>query len=116
MNQSNEMAKLVYQALDDKKAADIHMINISEISVLGDYFIIAGGENRNQVQAMSDNVSEYLGRAGYECKNVEGYQTADWILQDYGDVVVHIFNKEARRFYDLERIWRDGKMVSPEEL
>ncbi len=115
MNSSYEMAKLAYQALEEKKAADIHIIDISKISTLGDYFIIAGGENVHQVQAMSDQVLETLGRAGYECRNIEGYQSADWILQDYGDIVIHIFQREARRFYDLERIWRDGKMVSAEE-
>lgn len=115
-DESNKMAKIAYQALDDKKAVDIKIINIAGVSPLGDYFIIAGGENGNQVQAMSDNVIEMLGRAGFECKNIEGYQSADWILQDYGDIIVHIFNKEARKFYDLERIWRDGKLVSPENL
>ena len=81
------------------------------MSVLADYFIIADGSNPNQVQAMVDNVEEVLGRAGYECRQIEGYGTANWILMDYGDMIVHAFCREDRLFYDLERIWRDGKLV-----
>ena len=72
--------------------------------------------NRNQVQAMADEVEERLYKAGYEQKQIEGYQTANWILMDYRDVVIHIFDQENRRFYDLARIWRDGKDVAVEEL
>lgn len=113
---SKEMAKLICQALEEKKAEDIKIINIEEVSVLADYFIIASGTNRNQVQAMSDNVEEILGKAGVVPKQIEGYQTANWILLDYGDVIVHVFDEENRLFYDLERIWRDGKAVSVEAL
>ncbi|MDO5539837.1 MAG: ribosome silencing factor [Eubacteriales bacterium] len=116
MNNSKEMAALAVQALEDKKGEDIKVIDITEVSVLADYFVIASGMNKNQVQALVDNVDETLGRAGYECKQVEGYQTANWILQDYGDIIVHIFDSENRLFYDLERIWRDGKTVDPETL
>ena len=72
--------------------------------------------NKNQVQALVDNVEESLGRAGYECRQVEGYQSANWILLDYGDIIVHIFDSENRLFYDLERIWRDGKLVEKDAL
>lgn len=113
---SKEMAKLICQALEEKKEEDIKIINIEEVSVLADYFIIASGTNRNQVQAMSDNVEEVLGKAGVVPKQIEGYQTANWILLDYGDVIVHVFDEENRLFYDLERIWRDGKAVSVEAL
>ena len=109
---SMEMAKLVIEALEDKKAEDIKVIDMSEVSVLADYFIIAGGNNNSQIQALSNNVEEKLGRAGYPVKQIEGYETANWILMDFGDVIVHIFDKENRLLYDLERIWRDGKMVS----
>ena len=111
MNQSFEMTKLAIEALEDKKAEDISIIDISEVSVLADYFLIASGNSRNQVQALVDNVEEKLGRAGYVTKNVEGYQTGNWILMDYGDVIVHVFDKQNRLFYDLERIWRDGKSM-----
>lgn len=113
---SKEMAKLAIIALEDKKAEDIRVIDISEISVLADYFIIADGNNRNQVQAMIDNVEETLGKAGYTPKQIEGYQNANWVLMDYSDIIVHVFDKENRLFYDLERIWRDGKAISVEEL
>lgn len=118
MDKSNsaQMAKLAIKALEDKKAEDVRVIDISEISVLADYFIIANGLNVSQVQAMSDNVQEVLGRAGYDLKQVEGYQSANWILLDYGDIIVHIFDKENRLFYNLERIWRDGKAIDPESL
>lgn len=114
--QSIAMAKLAIEALEDKKAEDIKVIDISEVSVLADYFIIAGGSNRSQIQALCDNVDEKLGRAGHPSKQIEGYDTANWVLLDFGDVIVHIFDKENRLLYDLERIWRDGKQVSLEEL
>ncbi len=116
MNQSKEMAKLVINALEDKKAEDIHVIDISNVSVLADYFIIANGTNRNQVQALIDNVDETLGRAGYQERKIEGYDTANWALMDYKDIIVHVFDKENRLFYDLERIWRDGKKIGLEEF
>lgn len=108
---SKEMAKLVIQALEDKKAEDIKVIDISEVSVIADYFIIANGNNRSQIQALSDNVEENLGKAGYHVKQIEGYQNASWVLLDFNDVIIHIFDKENRLFYDLERIWRDGKLI-----
>ena len=113
---SNEIAKLAISALEDKKAEDIKVIDISEVSVIADYFIIANGTNRNQIQTLSDHVEETLGRAGVELKQVEGYNFANWVLLDFRDVIVHIFDKENRLFYDLERIWRDGKMVDADDL
>ena len=114
---SKELARLACEALEEKKAEDIRVISIEKISTLADYFLIASGNNRNQVQAMADNVEEILGKEGCECKQIEGYQNANWILMDYKDVIVHIFCKEDRLFYDLERIWRDGKtFVDVEEL
>ncbi len=118
MDKSNakEMTKLAILALEDKKAEDIRVIDISEVSIMADYFIIANGSNRSQIQALSDHVQETLGKAGYELKQAEGYNTANWILLDFGDLIVHIFDKENRLFYNLERIWRDGKIVDKEEL
>ncbi len=113
---SREMAKLAYEALADKKAQDIKIINIEEVSVLADYFIIASGANRNQIQAMADNVEEMLHKAGYPVRQTEGYSTANWILMDFGDLIVHVFDSENRLFYDLERIWRDGRSITIEEL
>ena len=116
MNNSKEMTSLAIKALEDKKGNDIRVIDIQDISIIADYFIIASGSNRNQVQTMADYVEEGLGRAGYEPKQLEGYGTATWILMDYNDIIVHIFSEEDRLFYDLERIWRDGKSVSIDEF
>ena len=106
---SKEMVKLAVQALEDKKGEDIKVIDITGVSVLADYFIIASGTNKNQVQALVDNVDETLGRAGFEAKQIEGTRNSSWVLMDYGDMIVHVFDEENRLFYDLERIWRDGK-------
>lgn len=116
MEQSREMVKMAIGALEDKKGADLRIIDIREVSVLADYFIIASGSNTSQVQAMADHVHEVLGKAGYPCKQMEGYQNANWILMDFQDLIVHVFNKEDRLFYDLERIWRDGKFIDKEEF
>jgi ribosome-associated protein len=116
LKNSKEMAKIAVQALEDKKASDIKILDISNVSVLADYFIIASGSNRNQVQAMADEAEEKLLKAGYEPKQIEGYQTANWILMDYQDIIIHIFDEENRLFYDLERIWRDGSLVSAADL
>jgi len=116
MDESRKMALIAVEALEDKKGNDITIIDISEISVLADYFIIAGGSNRNQIQAMSDSVEEALGRAGYLPKQIEGYQSAGWILLDFKDIIIHVFSKEDREFYDLERVWRDGKEITKEDL
>ena len=110
------MAKLAYKALDDKKGEDIKVIDISQISVLADYFIIANGTNANQVNALVDSVEEELSKAGYDVKQREGYGLGNWVLLDFGDIIVHVFDKENRLFYDLERIWRDGKLMDPETL
>ena len=116
MNDSKEMARLAYDAMDDKLAKDITIIDISGVSVVADYFLIADGKNRNQVQAIANNVDEFLGKAGYHAKATEGYSTANWILMDYSDVIIHIFSTEDRAFYDLERIWKDGVEIKREDL
>ena len=116
MEQSKLMAKLAYKALDDKKGEDIKVIDISEISVLADYFIIANGSNDSQVRALVENVEDELSKAGFEVKQREGYGLGNWVLLDFGSIIVHVFDKENRLFYDLERIWRDGKTIDVENL
>lgn len=111
-----KMAALAVEALEDKKAEDICVIDISKVSVLADYFIIAGGNNQSQMQALPESVDEKLGRNGYPVKQIEGYDSANWILLDFGDIIVHIFDRENRLFYDLERIWSDGNKIDTEEL
>ncbi len=116
MDISHEMAKMACHVLSEKKAEDIRVIEISEISPLADYFIIATGANTNQIQAMVDAVDETLTKAGYPVKQIEGNRNSSWILMDYRDIIVHIFSKEDRLFYDLERIWTDGKRIELEDL
>ncbi len=116
MNDSKKMARLALHALEDKKAIDAKVIDIQKVSVIADYFIIASGSNKNQVQALADNVSEALGKAGYFPKHTEGYSTANWILLDYSDIIIHVFSEEDRLFYDLERIWREGSIVEASDL
>lgn len=113
---AKEMAKVAYQALDDKKASDIQIIDISEVSTIADYFIIADGSNPNQLQAMIDAVDEDLYKAGCHARQIEGNSNSSWILMDYNEIIVHVFSKEDRLFYDLERIWKDGKNISIEDL
>lgn len=116
MEQSRLMAKLAYEALDDRKGEDIKIIDISQISVLADYFIIANGTNESQVRALVDSVEEKLGKAGFDAKQREGYGLGSWVLLDFGEIIVHVFDKENRLFYDLERIWRDGKLMDVDTL
>ena len=110
------MAQIACKAIDDKKGQDIKVIDIHTVSVIADYFVIASGANSNQVQAIVDNVEEQLGRAGFEAKQIEGNRNSSWILMDYGDVIVHVFDEENRLFSDLERIWRDGKVLEMDEF
>lgn len=116
MNQSKEMAKIAYNALSDKKGEDIKIIDITGISVLADYFIIANGNSDSQVNALVDNVEEELHKAGYPLRQREGQASGSWVLLDFGDIIVHVFDKENRLFYDLERIWKDGEDVTIDEL
>ncbi len=113
---SNELAKIAYNSLDDKKGINITIIDISEISVIADYFIIAGGNNENQVKSLAGNVEDSFAEEGLSPKHIEGYTNANWILLDYEDIIVHIFNEDDRLFYDLERIWRDGTVVDIKNL
>jgi ribosome-associated protein len=107
----NERILMALHAAGEKKAIDTVVLDLREIATFTDYFVIASGANQRQVQAISDEVTEKLKKAGTPAARVEGYQTAEWILLDYGDFVVHVFADKARRFYDLERLWREGKRV-----
>ena len=108
---SAEYCKIAVKALEDVKVIDIR-----EISPIADFFIIADGMNQNQIQAMRDAVDEALYKADLKVRQVEGNQSSTWILMDYNDIIIHIFSKEDRLFYDLERIWKDGKEISVDEL
>ena len=114
--QTIDLVKKIVEALEDKKAEDITVLDIGEVSSIADYFIIANGTNQNQLQAMRDAADEALYKAGVKVQQIEGNQSSTWILMDYGDIIIHIFSKEDRLFYDLERTWRDGKVVDVSEL
>ncbi len=111
MLSSKEMAQKAIKILDEKKAENIRVIDISNVSILGDYFIIAEGGNRNHLQALADYVEKELADSKVYPKQIEGYESANWVLMDYADIIIHIFDHENRLFYDLERIWRDGRCM-----
>ena len=106
---ANEIALTAVKALDSKKAKEIKVIEIGDLTTLADYFVIAAGTSNTQISALSDVVEEYLKREGEMALRREGYRDGTWVLLDYGSIAVHIFSEEAREFYDLERLWRDGK-------
>ena len=107
-----DTVKMIASAMDEKKAEDIKAIDISRISIMADCFIIATGHNPNQIKAIIDNIRGKLAMVRYPVNAIEGSEKTDWILMDCGDIIIHIFSKEAREFYDLERIWRDGEEIA----
>ncbi len=113
---SRELAKIAMDALEDKKVEDLRIIDISEVSIMADYFIIGSGSSQTQVRALANNVEEKLQEAGVTPRQIEGYQSASWILMDFNDIIVHVFNSEDRLFYNLEKIWLDGKQIQPSDL
>ena len=111
MKDSAKYAGIAYRALEDKKGEDIRILDISNVSIIADYFVIASGSNTNQLLAMCDDVQEKLHKAGLDLRQMEGNRSSSWILLDYGDIIIHLFSRDDRLFYDLERIWGDGKEV-----
>lgn len=109
------IADKAYEILDDKKARNIELIDISRVSVLADYFIICSGTSTTHNRTLADELDFKMGEAGYNMIHKEGYESARWILLDFGDLVVHIFHEEDRSFYNLERLWRDGKFRTPDD-
>lgn len=114
---SLEKAQEMVKILDKKKGRDIQLLEIRNLSTLGDYFILASGNSNTQVKALSDDVDDEMNKQfKVNPLRIEGQQAAQWILMDYGDVMVHIFQDEARSFYDLERLWRDAPQVDISNL
>jgi ribosome-associated protein len=111
-----QMLKIAYDAIDDKKGEDITMLNIGEISTLCDYFVIASASSQRQVKAISDNVEDELTKLGIEPRGKEGMSEQKWILLDYGDIMVHVFYSEDRAFYNLERLWKDAPHIDIDNL
>lgn len=108
--------KIAVKAIDSKLGENIKVIKIDELTIIANYFIIANGNSNTQVKAIADEVEFKLSEAGLEPHRTEGYQGASWIVLDYVDVVIHVFHKETRDFYDLERLWQDGTEISPAEF
>ena len=107
----DERVLMALHAAAEKKALDIVLLDLREIASFTDFFVITSGSNERQVQAISEAVVEALKKSGSPVTRIEGFKTAEWILLDYGDFVVHVFDEKARRFYDLERLWRESKRV-----
>ena len=112
---TKKVTKIAYNALADKLGKDIKIIDIANVSIIADYFLIASASNSNQIEALCDNVEEALAKEGLHVRNREGNQTG-WVLLDFNDIIVHIFTEEERNFYNLERIWRDGTLVDIDSL
>ena len=107
----DERVLLALQAASEKKALDIVILDLRPVATFTDFFVLTSGANERQVQAISDGVYETLKKSGSAAARVEGYKTAEWILLDYGDFIVHVFEQKARQFYDLERLWRESTKV-----
>jgi len=108
-----ELVKQTVKVLSEKKAVDIRVIRIDKLSVVADYFIICNGTSSTQIKALADEVEYRLSERGATPLHREGYRFGNWVLLDYGSVVIHIFHKETRDFYKLERLWADGEELDP---
>ncbi len=114
--EAKEKLEKIVSILDSKKALDIRAIRVRDLTILADYFIIAGGSSSTQVKMLTDEVDYQMGLLGIEPGRIEGYQSEGWVILDYGDVIVHIFHGETRDFYGLERLWADGEQVDLSHL
>ena len=112
LQQAKETAKI----LSEKKGLDIKVIEISDVSVIADYMVIATGNSSTHVKALADEVEEQLDDMGISVSHIEGYRSNSWILLDYIDIIVHVFSNEAREYYDLERLWEDGTDVDISDI
>ncbi|MCL2753645.1 MAG: ribosome silencing factor [Defluviitaleaceae bacterium] len=111
-----EAVKVAYTAVDDKMGEDVVVLDISAVSIISDYFIIASANNSNQLKAIAENVEQKLAPLGITTRHVEGVQSARWILMDFGYIIVHLFCKEDREFYRLEKLWGDARHILHDEL
>lgn len=112
MISSANLAYLIGNAAIEKKAKDVKILNVSDISPITDFFIICSANSSIQVKAIADEIEEKMEEKGNDLKHKEGYTSARWVLLDYGNVIAHVFNTEDREFYDLERLWADAQMIS----
>lgn len=112
---SFEKMKIAVKALDSKKAFDIEVIKVEDVTLLADYFVIATGASSTQVRSLADEVDYKLSEQGVEPGHIEG-KSSGWILLDYGTVVIHVFYKTDREFFSLERLWQDGEHIDVDEI
>lgn len=115
MNTQEKLEKIV-RILDSKKAEDIQVIGITNLTIIADYFVIATGTSTTQVKSLADEVEFQLGQLGVEARGIEGVRAANWIVLDYSDIVVHVFYRDTRAEYQLERLWADGEQVDISHL
>lgn len=113
---NQELLELVVKAADDKKAEDIMAMDVSQVSLLADHFVVMHGNNDRQVAAIAEAVVESVEKAGYKINHIEGKDTAKWILIDLGDVIVHVFHYTERSFYNLEKLWSDAPLVDISDM
>ena len=113
---AEEVAKKIVQVLDSKKASKVTLLKITDATIIADYFILATGNSNTQVRALSGEVEFQMKELGIEADHMEGFESGTWILMDFHDVIVHIFQPETRNFYDLERLWKDAQPVDISEL
>lgn len=111
-----EALQAAYKAIDDKMGEDIVMLDISDVTVISEYFVIATASNPNQLKAIADHVQEKLFELGIRTRQIEGAQSARWILLDFGHIIVHLFREEEREYYRLEKLWADAAILRPEDL
>ena len=111
----NKKLDIIVQACEDKKATDIKVLEIGEFSSIADYFVIVSGNSSTQVDSIADSIEEKMAEAGYEVENAEGKNSLRWIVLDYSDIIVHIFHKDERDFYNLERLWEDREKQENKE-
>jgi len=113
---TQEKLEKIVRILDQKKAQDIQVIGITNLTIIADYFVIATGTSTTQVKSLADEVDFQLGEAGVEPRGVEGVRSANWIVLDHDDIVVHVFYRDTRAEYQLERLWADGEQVDISHL
>lgn len=110
----NEKLKLIIKTLDKKKAESIQAIKITDLTIIADYFIIASGNSSTQTRTLAEEVEYQMSQAGIEPERKEGYNGSNWVILDYNDIIVHVFYKETRDYYQLERLWADGEKIDIE--
>ena len=112
LTEPEPMWREAVKAADAKQAKEIRVLDLRDISSFADFFVICSGSNARQIQAIADEVQSRLKKKGEHANSIEGYSNAEWVLMDYGDYLIHVFTDKARAYYDLERLWRDARVVA----